>query len=138
MTGTSGMRKTRNSDVLSTAGGGETNDGKRVAQLVDLVGFGLSAPTVLSDPGRIREGNSHVQKREEKDIKGPRGPGIKVEGNKLTCPICGSWRVLKRGTPPGLEKALRARTTSLQWAPQQPSTRADKPKSQHSKSQNKG
>ncbi|KAJ1206890.1 hypothetical protein NDU88_002283 [Pleurodeles waltl] len=132
------MRKTHDTDMLSMARGGGTNDGKRVAQLVDLLGFGLRAPTVLSYLGRIREGSGHVQKRKEKDFKGPEGWGIKVEGNKRTCRNHGSGRVLKRGTPPGSEKALRARTTSLQRAPQQPSTRAAKPKSQHRKSQNKG
>ncbi|KAJ1106054.1 hypothetical protein NDU88_003457 [Pleurodeles waltl] len=49
------MRKTHDSDVLSTAGGGETDDRKHVAQLIYLVGFGLRAPTVLSNLGCIRE-----------------------------------------------------------------------------------
>ncbi|KAJ1199751.1 hypothetical protein NDU88_003584 [Pleurodeles waltl] len=66
------MRKTCDCGVLSTAGGGETNDGKRVAQLVDLVGFGLRAPTELSYLGRIMEDTGLMQKSKEKDIKGQR------------------------------------------------------------------
>ncbi|KAJ1160581.1 hypothetical protein NDU88_001077 [Pleurodeles waltl] len=75
------MRKTCDSDVLSKTGGEEIDDGMHVAQL-DLVGFRLCALTMLSDPGRTREGTSHVQKHKEKKIKEPRGPG--KSGKKAT------------------------------------------------------